>query len=222
MAFSAWNRQQGVRLNVRGRDPHGIVEPGADYERLRKEIQIALMEMAEPRTGQSVIDQVWRREELYEGPLFEQMPDLAFSLHPNFAANPVQQKQWDPTGWTSGDHSLEGMFIAWGRGVTPGRVGGAELIDVAPTTLYLLDQPVPVSMDGKVLVEALDEALMAANPVRRESGGSTLARAGGGEGRYSHYGPAKEPEQDILTPEETLSPEEEEDLQDRLRGLGYL
>jgi len=81
-------------------------------------------------------------------------------------------------------------------------VAGAELIDVAPTALYLLGLPVPDSMDGKVLTAALDAAFVEANPLRRE-------------------------EAEVLLPEassigQTLTAEEQVDIQERLRGLGYL
>jgi predicted AlkP superfamily phosphohydrolase/phosphomutase len=50
-ASNPWVAQQAVRLNVRGREPLGIVSPGADYERLRDEIAQALMAATEPQTG---------------------------------------------------------------------------------------------------------------------------------------------------------------------------
>jgi predicted AlkP superfamily phosphohydrolase/phosphomutase len=202
VAFNPWNAQQGVRLNVRGRESHGAVAPGADYERLRDQIATALRQAVEPQTGRAVVDRVWKREDLYDGPFFDEMPDLVFALAPGFAESPLQPDLWAPTGWGSGDHSLTGMFIAWGRGIAPGQVQGAELIDVAPTALYLLDQPQPSTMDGKVLTAALDAALVAANPSRRdETAASPPEAAPGG---------------DLLTAAE------EAEIQERLRGLGYL
>jgi predicted AlkP superfamily phosphohydrolase/phosphomutase len=201
-AFSPWNEQQAVRLNVQGREPDGIVAPGTAYERLRDEIQHALLATREPRTNLPVVDRVWKREELYHGPFVEQMPDLVFCLKPPFAASPLQQKQWGATGWASGDHSLEGMFVAWGEAVAQGRIVGAELIDIAPTALYLLGLPVPSSMDGQVLTGALTEAFVAANPVRVEDN------------------PASPLEYPPMGKE--LTAEEQAEVRERLRGLGYL
>jgi hypothetical protein len=154
-----------------------------------------------------VVDQVWGREELFEGPLFDQVPDLVFELRPNYTASPVQPGLWTSTGWAAGDHSLVGIFVAWGWAVRPGRVEGARLIDVAPTALYLMDQPVPTLMDGQVLAAALDPALVAGRPPVFGS----LPYAGGAEvqGR-------SQPEEAAMTAEE------EADIQSRLRGLGYL
>lgn len=203
LAFSAWNAQQGIRLNVRGRDPQGVVEPGAAYEALRDEIQQALLAAAEPVSGQRVVDRVWRREEVYAGPYFESMPDLVFSLRPGFASSPLQPGLWADTGWGTGDHSLEGLGLVRGPGVVPGRLDGAALVDVAPTALYLLGQPVPEEMDGRVWTAALEPAWLAARPVLRvaSQGAAPVAQGGG---------------------DEALSPAEEAELQARLRGLGYL
>lgn len=201
-AFNPWNSQQGVRLNVQDREPRGIVAVGADYERLRDDIHQALVEAAEPRTGRLVVDKVWRREDLYGESYFGAVPDLVFTLRPGFASSPMQPGLWTETGWGSGDHSLEGMFIAWGQGTASGRMAGARLIDVAPTALYLLGQAVPGDMDGKVMVNALDPALVAYNPVCREEGSVPLEKA--------------------IPEGEALTTEEEAEVRARLRGLGYL
>jgi predicted AlkP superfamily phosphohydrolase/phosphomutase len=199
-AFCPWTEQQGIRLNVKDRELGGIVSMST-YEPLREEIRHALLETTDPHSGQKVVDQVWRREELYEGPFFDQMPDLVFTLRPGFASSPTQQRLWSATGWASGDHSLEGILIAWGPGVAPGPVTGAELISVAPTALYLLDQPVPTGMDGKVLTHILTAPFVASHPLR--FAGAT-------------------PESEAPPPAQTLTAEEEADIQERLRGLGYL
>lgn len=203
LAFSPWNAQQGIRLNVRGREPQGAVEPGGAFEALRDEIHQALLAVVEPRSGQRVVDRVWRRAEIYAGPYFELMPDLVFSLRPGFASSPMQPGLWDDTGWGTGDHSLEGIGLVRGPGIAPGRLDAAALVDVAPTALYLLGQPVPEEMDGQVWAGALDPAWVAARPVRRAASDGVVAAAVAGAA-------------------EALSPAEEAELHARLRGLGYL
>jgi predicted AlkP superfamily phosphohydrolase/phosphomutase len=199
VAFCPWTEQQGIRLNVKDREPAGIVSPES-YEPLRQEIRHALLEATDPRSGQKVVDRVWRREELYQGPFFDRMPDLVLALRPGFASGPTQQRLWAATGWASGDHSLEGILVAWGHGVAPGPVTGAELIGVAPTALYLLDQPVPTTMDGKVLTHVFSAPFVASRPVRFEAA----------------------PESTPPPTAQALTLEEEADIQDHLRGLGYL
>jgi len=202
-AFCPWTEQQGVRLNVEGREPGGIVSADA-HEGLREEIRLALLGATEPQSGQRVVDRVWRREEIYQGPFFDQMPDLVFALRPGFAASQAQQRLWSATGWASGDHSLDGIVVAWGPGVVPGPVTGAELIGVAPTALYWLGRPVPAEMDGRVLSSLFDPAFVVSNPI--------------------HYAEsAQEYSDEVPSPTAAvLTAEEEEEIRGHLRGLGYL
>lgn len=215
VAFSPWFRQQGIRLNVQGREPHGIVVLGTQYEQLRTQIRQALLETTEPQSGQRVVDRVWFREELFDGQFFEELPDLVFELRPGFTASPVQQRLWEPTGWASGDHSLEGLFLAWGRGVEAGRIGGASLLDIAPTAIHLLGQPIPAEMDGKVLVDALGAPFLATNPIRMAEPGAYTRPGNGGVAPVL-------PAASEVPDSQALTQEEESDLQERLRGLGYL
>jgi len=38
-------------------------------------------------------------------------------------------------------------------------------MDIAPTILYLMGQPIPQDMDGKVLLDIIDDDFKANNPV---------------------------------------------------------
>jgi predicted AlkP superfamily phosphohydrolase/phosphomutase len=201
-----------IWINLAGRDPHGIVQPGAEYEALRDQIVAMLPELTDPATGARPIRRVWRREELFHGPFLERFPDLiveaayADVFKPRGAykgadaarqLTPVELSEITITGC----HRSNGVFIAWGPDIRPGgQVRGAALIDVAPTALHLLGQPVPVEMDGHVLHAAL--AGPAAGPVRA----ATLAELG-----FQGAGA-----------EVSFSEDEEEYVRERLAGLGYL
>ena len=57
------------------------------------------------------------------------------------------------TGPDDANHAQHGMFILRAPGVEPGLREGAHLLDVAPTVLELLGQPVPPAMRGASLLE---------------------------------------------------------------------
>jgi predicted AlkP superfamily phosphohydrolase/phosphomutase/Flp pilus assembly protein TadD len=53
-------------------------------------------------------------------------------------------------------HRLEGTILMHGRGVRPGALAGASILDVAPTVLALLGLPSARDMPGRPLPSALD------------------------------------------------------------------
>jgi hypothetical protein len=63
---------------------------------------------------------------------------------------------------------MHGVMIGNADGVKAGaRLDAARIYDVAPTLLYLMNEPVPDDMDGRVLTEIISEAHLSANPIRR-------------------------------------------------------
>lgn len=156
--FPLTNPVGGIVINLAGRQPQGIVDPG-DYERVRRQIAERLRGLRDPRTGQKIMREVWYREELYAGPFVERAPDILFMLESPYettaslaepwlasAASSDSGKQW------SGVHTMDGILIAAGPQIRPGRwADEARLLDVMPTLLYALGQPIPSNVDGRVL-----------------------------------------------------------------------
>ncbi|MFQ5341774.1 MAG: alkaline phosphatase family protein [Anaerolineae bacterium] len=194
-----------IYINLRGREPQGIVEPGAEYEHVVADLVERLGELTDPETGKQVVDAVYRREELYHGPHAHQAPDLCLvmrdlSYTTHLGTEFTRETVFGPPiNHESGNHRPYGMLMAWGPGIRRrGSVSVAEIIDLAPTILHLLGVPVPEDMDGRVLTELLDEpAGPPADRVAREQ----VAKA------------------DNAAP---LTAGEEAELMERLRNLGYL
>ena len=162
----------GIVLNVQERQRDGIVSPGAEYESLREQLIVALHAVRDPETGQPVVAEVARREELYSGPYIEHMPDLVITLHADYEGGaaldgpPISPVPLDELRRLSGVHRMHGILIMSGAGVrTGGAVDGAHIVDLAPTMLYTLGLPVPRRMDGRVLLDAFDPAYRTAHPV---------------------------------------------------------
>jgi predicted AlkP superfamily phosphohydrolase/phosphomutase len=182
-AFFASIPAQGVYINVK-RDGWGIVEPGAEYEVLRGEIRKRLLSLADPRSGEPIVDQVWFREELYHGPQTHLAPDVLFVARDYgclgrelLGTRGVIETSLN---WANGFHRMNGIFLAYGPHTRRGeRFEGATMVDVAPTLLYSLGLPVPDNMDGRVLVETLAPAFVAANPICHEAPLTEAQRRGG-------------------------------------------
>ncbi len=161
----------GLWINLRGREPEGIVEPGAEYERVVAELHERLLAFRDPRTGALVVDAVHRREEIYHGPHAEGGPDLLIEtsrtvcMVEGLGRRPLMPAGRGPEERT-GNHARDGILVLHGPDVRRGEVLPlAAIEDVAPTVLYLLGLPVDADMDGRVLTEALRPERLAAEPV---------------------------------------------------------
>ncbi len=190
-----------VYVNLKGREPHGIVEPGEEQEAVKRRVCEALQALRHPETGQPLVDRVIDGREVAHGPYAHRGPDLhlvldgyraiAFPLFATDGRLVTTQIRGD-----SGSHRLHGLLIAHGPAIRGGQtVEGASILDLAPTILHILGLPVPEDMDGRVLTSLLSFD----RPVT--------------------YAPAVE---GAVRDSQSLSREESAELEERLRSLGYL
>jgi predicted AlkP superfamily phosphohydrolase/phosphomutase len=216
-AFAISTQHGYIYLNRRDRFPEGMVEPGAEADRLCERLTSELHELCNPETGEPMVARVVRTREEYAGPACDILPDLIVLWHGGFisrvrtdhaaaSALGAGSELIEPTGrsldeW-SGSHRPDGVLIAHGPAfASPRTIEGARLIDLAPTLLHLLGLPVPDDMTGRVLEQMLGERSLSDSPVR--------------------YAPAGKDEQP-RRPGADLTPEESEEVAEHLRKLGYL
>jgi predicted AlkP superfamily phosphohydrolase/phosphomutase len=201
-----------IFLNVKGRQPKGCVAPD-DARALVDELKAELRTILHPETGQPLVDHVYEREELYEGPHSALAPDLTvvltdwryrtIGLH-DFTTRRVITPAFGPTG----DHRMDGILIAAGTAFRRGAVPReAALLDVAPTVLRLLGVPVPPDMDGHVLTELLEPAHDLEPVLPRLTTASAVGHANGGSPGAL---------------DSVYSEEESAAIEQRLADLGYL
>jgi predicted AlkP superfamily phosphohydrolase/phosphomutase len=156
----------GIRLNLAGREPHGLLQPGDETDRFCHELARDLCEIVDERTGAPLVRAVRRTRDLYQGEALEALPDLL-----------VEWNDAVPTGSTllhggagarvrahsakigtvdgvnsfgrSGEHRPEGFLIAAGEGIAPGRLAApVSILDLAPTFTGLFGLDLP-GADGK-------------------------------------------------------------------------
>jgi len=161
MAYCRSKTRLGIKINVAGRDPHGVV-PEAEYERVRDEI-IDLFSELETPDGRPAFDFVTRSEEVYDGPHTKDADDIL--LKPRAMDNTIStellgRRFIERNGY---DHKMAGTFIAAGPTFDGKAPAELSLTDVAPIVLATLGQPVPRRMTGAVPSGLLGE------PVVRES-----------------------------------------------------
>ncbi|UCG53673.1 MAG: alkaline phosphatase family protein [Candidatus Latescibacterota bacterium] len=71
----------GLYINLRGRDDQGSVKPGEEYDQLVNEITEKLLAYRDPETGEPVVKEVYRRENVYHGEASDTAPDLVVGFH---------------------------------------------------------------------------------------------------------------------------------------------
>jgi predicted AlkP superfamily phosphohydrolase/phosphomutase len=161
-----------IRINLKGREQNGIVEPGREYDALCDELVRELSNLVNPDTGKKAVSEVLRIDELCKGENMWDLPDLIVK----WAGDASIKALYSPRIGTvrgenperrTGAHRPYGFLVTSGKNIDQGKtIEGASIMDIAPTILYLMGQPVPQDMDGKVLLDVIDEDFKSNNPVR--------------------------------------------------------
>lgn len=142
-----------IFVNLKGRERTGRIAPGAEYEQVRDELIATSEALTDPATGERMVQKAYRREELYTGPYLEQAADIILA--------PVDG--YDPKGafyketLTHKDAMMVGMHTYDDAFLYIGARGAADepvnILDVAPTVLQLMGQPIPGDYDGHALAD---------------------------------------------------------------------
>jgi predicted AlkP superfamily phosphohydrolase/phosphomutase len=190
----------GLRINLAGREPSGIVTE-AEYPEIVAQIRREIVKLRFPGTDEPIFDEIVTKEEVFSGPYLEDAPDLLIDgprrSRLRMSLMPGHGLFVDAV---HAGHDEVGIFYAAGPGIKRGAaVEGARLVDVTPTILYQAGVPLTDDMDGRVLEEIFTDEFRAGRPI---------ARAG-----TSVVGDASE---------EVFSEGEREELEGRLRDLGYI
>jgi predicted AlkP superfamily phosphohydrolase/phosphomutase len=199
-----------IVINVRGREAQGIVEPGEEYERVRDEIAARIAELRGPE-GERIVADVHRREDLFQGPELDKVPDLLveFDRYAWLGKGNLKTRSnslWDRIEIEDSEHSYvgshrhEGIAVVAGPAASAGATLSGELVDVAPTLFYLLGEPIPSDLEGRALLEALRPELLDERPPQYDDASPT----------------GFDPERAELQDEGAA------EVERRLRGLGYL
>jgi predicted AlkP superfamily phosphohydrolase/phosphomutase len=150
-----------LRVNLKGREPHGRVQPGSEYEAVLSEVTAALHELRHLQTGRPLVREVLRPQERWKGPHADILPDLLVvwaneSLVDGACSERVGTIHCVYPERRTGAHRSEAFLAAAGPGIARGAtMRDATILDLAPTFLHLCGVPVPPDYDGRVLLEMM-------------------------------------------------------------------
>jgi predicted AlkP superfamily phosphohydrolase/phosphomutase len=165
-AFLISNANEGyIRVNLKGREPQGVVELGREYEELCEELYRTVKSFINPANGIPAVRAVYKTDDTYHGPCRSHMPDVlvtwndraklttdlltetygrAHSDRPGYALNP----------YYTGNHRPNAFMLVTGPDVPQGAIlNGIHILDLAPTILTYFGIEPPDHLDGKPLSE---------------------------------------------------------------------
>ncbi|MBC2713705.1 MAG: hypothetical protein HF978_00140 [Desulfobacteraceae bacterium] len=194
-----------IFINVTGRFPEGFIKPGSEYEEVISLITENLLKLQDPETGERIIIDVKRGNDVYPDAIVGHLPDLFAYFNDDkyvgigaqaFTNDIMSPMLREP----SGTHTEEGIFFACGPDIRNGHVvGAADITDVTPTALHLMGLPVMDYMTGKVLSEIFRPGSSPDRPPEIEKNDQRTAKE-----------------------KHILSEDDQEKIKERLRNLGYL
>lgn len=150
-----------IYINLKGREGHGIVEPGDESARVQNDLIAQLLTMTDPKTGTKMVDAVYKASDVYSGEFVKNAAELQVGLADGYRVSWQSTLGGSPAGlvypnmkkW-SGDHgsydykTTAGTLIS-SRPMTAG--ANLSIIDIAPTVLKYFGVPIPSDVDGKPL-----------------------------------------------------------------------
>ena len=155
----------GIRINLEGREPHGRIRPGAEFDAVCRTLARELLLLRNSSSGGPAFHRVERCDQLYpEGARLPLLPDLLaeWTRDAEFQAleSPtIGRVEGRYRGVRTGDHRPRGLFLATGPGLTPDRVDTAvSVMDFGPTVAAHLGVALGDS-DGQPIRELLSRAV---------------------------------------------------------------
>jgi len=154
------NRCGAIRLNLKGRDPMGCVEPGAEEGALLDQLKRELYSLRDPETKQPIIAEIKTAAEAFGQNIHPNTPDLMIVFRTDLGAleacesarvglvtEPINSPGYPRTG----DHRP--VCRLWHLQAEPWNTHAetASTLDIAPTLLKALGLPRPAFMDGEPL-----------------------------------------------------------------------
>jgi predicted AlkP superfamily phosphohydrolase/phosphomutase len=143
-----------VRINLRGREAYGVVEPGEEYRRVCDALVDELEELVEPSTGKPAVQSVIRVEDAFPGPRRHYLPDLIVLWN---AESPFSELQSAAIGTVAGPspdhrpgtHAAPGFLLRHEPRAGSGAPDpNAHVCDFAPEMLRRFGVAVPDYVRG--------------------------------------------------------------------------
>jgi len=182
-----------------------------DTQRLATAQELAekIQAIKDPENGRPVAAAIHRKEDIYRGRSLDLMPDLVvvpsggYSFYSQIgSAGELLCKVNTKDDLHIGMHHPDGILVVSGKVIKQQNKIKCRIVDVAPSILYCLGLPIRQDSDGKVLENLFLQQFLDQNPITTTS-------------------PA-DPDVDQKDADEVYSSQDEREIEERLKNLGYL
>ncbi len=129
-----------IRINLKGREPHGIVEPGSEYHDICSRISEVVKTLVDPHTGSKLVREVFYTDHVFPGPQRGRLPDLIVAWNDQALLNAADSTEvgrlvGESPDLRSGNHKPQGFALFSGPGIQKKPISEARSVDIAPTIL---------------------------------------------------------------------------------------
>ncbi len=158
-----------IYINLRGREAHGAVDPGREYEQLRDEIIEKFSKLLDPETGKPIVSVLHKADRIFTGPRVPDAGDLVIGFNIGYRVSwqtalggfppeviEPNRKKWSADHCSVNSEFAKGIFMStepYPILVDAGSGEGPSIIDLAPTVLRHFDVEIPNDIDGIPLQE---------------------------------------------------------------------
>jgi predicted AlkP superfamily phosphohydrolase/phosphomutase len=169
------NEETGaIRINLRGREPNGMVEPGEEAQALEQDLRQALLELRDVESNLPLVSNVQFSRDLAPEAVDKlSVPDIFVTWNRSKRMDAVHSERlgriemdfWPPR---TGDHHVDGLVLA-NRPIVGGRNGreGISVFDFAPTIAALHGVGRQKNWRGTSFVSASQETAETAGRVKQ-------------------------------------------------------
>ncbi len=203
LAYCRTPSSNGITIRIAQNPGDSGINP-ENYEAFREKLIDDLENFKDPNTGERIIQEIYKREDVYSGVAMPEAPDLTLVLRDYGFVSirnilpPVELREIP-----AGTHHPDGVFLAGGYGIKSAYKGDLhKIVDVTATLIHSLGLAVPKDQEGCVAEGFFTEDYLLAKPVILGELASVEKQKDDGS--------------------EDISEEEKEQIMAQLQMLGYM
>ena len=144
----AFGMESGVRINLKGREPQGIVDP-KDYDKMVESIIHNLTKIVDEK-GNQIMENIASSEDLYgKSPYISDSADVVFTIEKGGIHRVIHPSSstFEPS-IIPGDHRRNGIFIYRTARTESGfKIPTMDIGEITPIILFIMGIPIPRDMD---------------------------------------------------------------------------